>query len=371
MHRLEVCCFSPCAAVAAISAGAHRVELCRCREADGLTPSPDDVRAVLHHLATTCNAANSCVMVMVRPPPLPSLPPETVSSVSKAAAQFVVSEAERKEMVRYIREDLAALLANRVSVADGGDPLQAAVTQLGGVVIGGIVAVEADDGATPCWRVDTELVRRCVEALRDIWGTKAPSLQVTFHRAFDCCLCDAGLDDRDDDEEGDISDRDASIVHQQSKCGSCRRMSEDVEALAALGVTRILTSGVSPLRSGPMTLQRRIRFFRRLHALCPSVQSGRVIVVPGGGVDAAFVRTCLNACANGGTNCGGDGVRPVFTEFHGSFLSGATQYCGADGSDTCCCVLQGSSSSGGTHLLPNTGDLRAALQLIDEKNVAK
>jgi copper homeostasis protein len=122
---VEICVESLDEAVAAEAGGASRIELCASLDVDGLTPSPDLLAAVRHHLSIP-------VFVLVRP----------------RAGDFAFNPGELAALRR-------AIMRVRVLGADG-------------IVTGALTA----DG-----RVDEEAMPAIIEAARP--------LPVTFHRAID------------------------------------------------------------------------------------------------------------------------------------------------------------------------------------------
>ena len=124
--KLEVCCADLQSVRAAIEGGAHRIELCRSLEVDGLTPS----RAMME----SAISLGIPVQVLIRP----------------REGDFVYNEEEVQSMIRDIR------LAKQLGA--------------NGVVIGAL----RQDGT-----IDEETIRRLVD--------EAKGLNITFHRAFDVC----------------------------------------------------------------------------------------------------------------------------------------------------------------------------------------
>ena len=123
---LEVCCADLQSVRAAKEGGAHRVELCRELDLDGLTPSQEMMREAI--------GMGIPVQVLIRP----------------REGNFVYNKEEASQMLSDIRH------ARRLGA--------------NGVVIG---ALKADGG------IDGESVRRLVEEAED--------MSITFHRAFDVC----------------------------------------------------------------------------------------------------------------------------------------------------------------------------------------
>ena len=123
---LEVCCGDMQSVRAAKEGGAHRVELCRALEVDGLTPSGAMMEEAI--------GMGIPAQVLIRP----------------REGDFVYNEEEAQNMLRDIR------LAKRLGA--------------NGVVIGAL----KPDGS-----IDEETVRRLVE--------ESEGLSITFHRAFDVC----------------------------------------------------------------------------------------------------------------------------------------------------------------------------------------
>ena len=126
-YQLEICANSPVSAVAAQEGGAHRIELCQQLEIGGITPSAGQIRLVRQLLTIGMH-------VLIRP----------------RAGDFNYSHLEFEEMkadVSYCR-------------SIGCD----------GVVVGILNA----DGT-----VDETRMKTLVNL--------ASPMQVTFHRAFDCC----------------------------------------------------------------------------------------------------------------------------------------------------------------------------------------
>ena len=124
--KLEVCCADLQSVKAAIEGGAHRIELCRSLEVDGLTPS----RAMME----SAISLGIPVQVLIRP----------------REGDFVYNEEEVQSMIRDIR------LAKQLGA--------------NGVVIGAL----RQDGT-----IDEETIRRLMD--------EAKGLNITFHRAFDVC----------------------------------------------------------------------------------------------------------------------------------------------------------------------------------------
>ena len=124
--KLEVCCADLQSVKAAIEGGAHRIELCRSLEVDGLTPSKEMMEAAI--------SLGIPVQVLIRP----------------REGDFVYYEEEVQSMIRDIR------LAKQLGA--------------NGVVIGAL----RQDGT-----IDEETIRRLVN--------EAKGLSITFHRAFDVC----------------------------------------------------------------------------------------------------------------------------------------------------------------------------------------
>lgn len=124
--KLEVCCADLQSVQAAIDGGAHRIELCRALDVDGLTPSEDMLRSAI--------SMGLPVQVLIRP----------------REGDFIYDKKERAEMQREIR------LARKLGAH--------------GVVIGAL----KPDGS-----IDEETTRSLVE--------EAEGLSITFHRAFDVC----------------------------------------------------------------------------------------------------------------------------------------------------------------------------------------
>ena len=124
--KLEVCCADLQSVKAAIEGGAHRIELCRSLEVDGLTPSKAMMESAI--------SLGIPVQVLIRP----------------REGDFVYNEEEVQSMIRDIR------LAKQLGA--------------NGVVIGAL----RKDGT-----IDEETIRRLVD--------EAKGLSITFHRAFDVC----------------------------------------------------------------------------------------------------------------------------------------------------------------------------------------
>lgn len=123
---LEVCCGDLQSVRAAKEGGAHRIELCRALEVDGLTPSAEMMASAI--------GLGIPVQVLIRP----------------REGDFIYNEDEVETMLHDIR--------------------QAQKLGANGVVIGAL----RPDGS-----VDEETVRRLVG--------EAEGLSITFHRAFDVC----------------------------------------------------------------------------------------------------------------------------------------------------------------------------------------
>lgn len=124
--KLEVCCGDPESVRAAKEGGAHRVELCRALDVDGLTPSSEMMAEAI--------GTGIPVQVLIRP----------------REGDFVYNKEEVESMLRDIR------LAKRLGA--------------NGVVIGAL----KPDGS-----IDEETIRRLAD--------EAEGMSITFHRAFDVC----------------------------------------------------------------------------------------------------------------------------------------------------------------------------------------
>ena len=123
---LEVCCGDLQSVRAAKEGGAHRIDLCRALEVDGLTPSAEMMASAI--------GLGIPVQVLIRP----------------REGDFIYNEDEVETMLHDIR--------------------QAKKLGANGVVIGAL----RPDGS-----VDEETIRRLVG--------EAEGLSITFHRAFDVC----------------------------------------------------------------------------------------------------------------------------------------------------------------------------------------
>ena len=123
---LEVCCGDIQSVRAAIEGGAHRVELCRALDVDGLTPSAAMMESAI--------GMGIPVQVLIRP----------------REGDFVYDENEVETMLSDIR------MAKKLGA--------------NGVVIGAL----RPDGS-----IDEDTIRRLV--------SESDGLSITFHRAFDVC----------------------------------------------------------------------------------------------------------------------------------------------------------------------------------------
>ena len=123
---LEVCCGDLQSVRAAKEGGAHRIELCRALEVDGLTPSAEMMESAI--------GLGIPVQVLIRP----------------REGDFIYNEDEVGTMLHDIR--------------------QAKKLGANGVVIGAL----RPDGS-----IDEETIRRLVG--------EAEGVSITFHRAFDVC----------------------------------------------------------------------------------------------------------------------------------------------------------------------------------------
>lgn len=177
---LECCCTSLDEVMEAVAGGASRIELCEELEVGGVTPSETLLKSVMEKCPLPVN-------VLVRP----------------RGGDFVYTKEEEESMIRDIE------MCKRLNV--------------NAVVIGAL---------KPDGDVDTEMVQRLIAAARP--------LQVTFHRAFDCC-------------------RDPYTA---------------LDDIMALGCDRLLTSGhEDSAYTG-----------RSLIAGLVSRSAGRLVIMPGGGV---------------------------------------------------------------------------------------
>jgi len=133
---LEVCCGDITSAANAMSAGAHRIELCSALGVDGLTPSIGMIQEAvkLRERAKAVDGNKPRIHILIRP----------------REGDFVYNQQEQDIMLQDIR-------SAREAGADG-------------VVIGAL---------TPNGDIATETCRTMIEA--------AQGMQVTFHRAFDVC----------------------------------------------------------------------------------------------------------------------------------------------------------------------------------------
>ena len=123
---LEVCCGDLQSVRAAKEGGAHRIELCRALDVDGLTPSEEMMEAAI--------GMGIPIQVLIRP----------------REGDFIYNEEEVESMLGDIR------LAKKLGT--------------NGVVIGAL----RPDGS-----IDEATIRRLVD--------EAEGLSITFHRAFDVC----------------------------------------------------------------------------------------------------------------------------------------------------------------------------------------
>jgi copper homeostasis protein len=133
---LEVCCGNIPSVRAAIQGGAHRIELCRDLEHDGLTP---DAQMIAQAIAL-CHPAGIPVHVLIRP----------------RAGDFV-----------YTAEEIQQMLA---------DISTAAQICADGIVIGAL---------TPDGDIDLEHTAQMIQHARQCYGSR--HFNITFHRAFDVC----------------------------------------------------------------------------------------------------------------------------------------------------------------------------------------
>lgn len=204
MKKLEVCVESLESVKAARSGGAHRIELCAALSEGGVTPSHGMIEAARR------------------------LGPEKLHVLVRArGGNFVYSADEVDCMVSDIE------MCRSLGVD--------------GVVVGAL---------TPQGDIDLDACRRMVDA--------ASGMQVTFHRAFDCC----------------------------------NRPLEALEQIIALGCTRLLTSGQQD------SAEQGIDLISKLVQ-----QAGdRIIIMPGAGVNENNAAHILNAT----------GAR----EIHGSIRTG-------------------------------------------------
>lgn len=188
---LEVCCGDLNAAREAYLGGAQRIELCSALSLDGLTPSAGMI-------AEARRLEGMRLHVLIRP----------------REGDFVYDAEE----FRVMKQDIA--MARQL----GAD----------GVVIGALTR-EGD--------IDVEPLRALMEEAR--------GMQVTFHRAFDCC----------------------------------RHPQEALEQIIALGCTRLLTSGQQPTAEAGIPLLREL----------VGQAAGRIIIMPGAGVNERNVASILSA----------------------------------------------------------------------------
>ena len=188
--KLEVCCADLQSVKAAIEGGAHRIELCRALEVDGLTPSKEMMESVI--------SLGIPVQVLIRP----------------REGDFVYNEEEVQSMLRDIR------LAKQLGA--------------NGVVIGAL----RQDGT-----IDEETIRRLVD--------EAKGLSITFHRAFDVCS----------------------------------QPLEALEKIISLGCNRLLTSGQAASAEEGIPLLKQL----------VEQSAGRIIIMPGAGVNEKNARNILSA----------------------------------------------------------------------------
>ena len=198
----EFCAENMTLVPAAIAAGARRIELCDNLAVGGTSPSYGVIKAAI----STAQASNVQVMVMVRP----------------RGGSFFFNTQERAMML----DDIACARALGVS----------------GVVFG---CVRPDHDGTLV--LDSELVKTLVAAAKGPGSGMSigtPSLQVTFHMAFDVL-----------DEEAQLT---------------------ALDELASLGIERVLTHG------GPAgtPIFDNVSHLRELVAYA----NGRLVILPGGGI---------------------------------------------------------------------------------------
>jgi len=188
--KLEVCCADLLSVKAAIEGGAHRIELCRALEVDGLTPSKEMMESAI--------GLGIPVQILIRP----------------REGDFVYNEEEVQSMIRDIR------LAKQLGA--------------NGVVIGAL----RQDGT-----IDEETIRRLVD--------EAKGLSITFHRAFDVCS----------------------------------QPLEALEKIISLGCNRLLTSGQAASAEEGIPLLKQL----------VEQSAGRIIIMPGAGVNERNARNILSA----------------------------------------------------------------------------
>ena len=187
---MEVCCADLLSVKAAIEGGAHRIELCRALEVDGLTPSKEMMESAI--------GLGIPVQILIRP----------------REGDFVYNEEEVQSMIRDIR------LAKQLGA--------------NGVVIGAL----RQDGT-----IDEETIRRLVD--------EAKGLSITFHRAFDVCS----------------------------------QPLEALEKIISLGCNRLLTSGQAASAEEGIPLLKQL----------VEQSAGRIIIMPGAGVNERNARNILSA----------------------------------------------------------------------------
>ncbi|PQE23837.1 copper homeostasis protein [Rutstroemia sp. NJR-2017a BBW] len=156
--HVEIAAFTPSSALLAAHAGAHRIELCQDKAADGLTPELDDFTKLKDQLneVSPSTAATPLVQIniMIRPS-------------SNASVDFTVPEREYSIMREQITQFKLV----------GGE--------------GFVFGILKRDALTEKLRVDEErcgeLVELCRSAGDDGSDEKAQGLgrRCTFHRAFD------------------------------------------------------------------------------------------------------------------------------------------------------------------------------------------
>ncbi|KAM3068960.1 hypothetical protein ACMFMG_004137 [Clarireedia jacksonii] len=245
---LEIATFTLPSALLAARSGAHRIELCRSKSSDGLTPSVNDFISLASYLQSQSQSQS--------PSRVPS-PPQNADDQKKASEQDVVVEQTPSPspeikiniMIRPTSNARTSFTVDSTSYLS----MQSQILQFrraGGQ--GFVFGILKRDAQTGRWRVDAERCGALVKLCRSGDGEKenpstSTSIRCTFHRAFDL-----------------IASED---------------MGTELESLISLSFTSVLTSGgASTALAGAAAIKNLVALAR-----------GRIEIIAGGGVRSANV----------------------------------------------------------------------------------
>lgn len=168
IYRLEACVEDSVAAVKAIRAGAHQVELCRDLQFDGLTPSPTEVIQCLKSIAAP-------VKVMIRPKPgsfvcdqktldLMIEEAKNMRSIDVQYFVFGMTTSDRQLDLESIAQLIQEVYPHHVTIHKAIDTCLDPVLETRRLVeLGGVSQILTSGGAKTAWE-GAAVIRSMIEA---------------------------------------------------------------------------------------------------------------------------------------------------------------------------------------------------------------